>query len=147
VRRAAEDLDRPAHRSQRIADLVREARRQPAYHRQPVGAAHRLFHLAQLGEVLEEDHVTGHLALLERRDGVADDALAAVVGADADFRAALGAQARDRLGQLGDLGGEELPAGGEIGEAGDLLGGAVQPGDPASFVEGEDAARHRAHHG
>src|SRR5438067_4798653 len=52
-RRTAQQLDRPRHRGERVADLVRETRGESAHHREPIGAAHRLFHAPELGQVLE----------------------------------------------------------------------------------------------
>ena len=118
-----------------------ETRGQPAHHRQPVLPAHGLFHLAQIGQVLEEHDLAGDVSLLQRRNGVAEDALV-----DAHFRAAFLGDARDALGQLRQQRLERLPAGGVVGEAGQLLGGAVQVGDLAQVVHREDAARYRADH-
>ena len=41
-----------------------------AHHRQAIGAPHRLLHLPQLGEVLEEDHLAGGMAACVRVGGL-----------------------------------------------------------------------------
>ena len=144
--RGAENLDRAAHRSERIADLVREARCQAADHGEAVGAADRFLHLAQLGEILEEDDLSGGPAG-ERRHRVSQDPIAAVVRAQAHFGAAALAGPCDRPRELGQEGFQRLAAGGAVGHAGEVLGGRIQVGDAAVLSECEDPAGDGAHHG
>ena len=61
----AQDLDRPGHRRQRIADLVGDAGGHLADRRQPLLHARLAVALLQLGDVLEREE---EAALAARRD-------------------------------------------------------------------------------
>ena len=69
---SGEQLDRSRDRRQRIADLVRDARREPTDRGQPLGALHRRLHAAQLRQILEVDDAPDACARSSRRSGDSD---------------------------------------------------------------------------
>ena len=74
LRRLPQQLDRARDRRERVADLVRDAGRELADRREPLGAPRVQLEPAQLGEVLEVDHAADHLIVdvAQRRHRHAD---------------------------------------------------------------------------
>jgi len=128
---------------------VGEPGREPAHHRQAIRPAHRLLHAAEVGKVLEDDHVPVRAPRRQTRGCPPDDALAAVGAAQQRLVALAAAPTRaiEGVGQRRHRPLQRLSARRAAGHAGDLLAGRVEVGDLPVLVGGDDAAGDGAHDG